>query len=243
MKFLSLFLMLFSLNAIATTWGQKEIIDPLDEGATCSVQVLGSTGSYVFHYPSKYDQVFSPFTTLNGIWYCKISGFISLMGDFEEVTDSEKKEIKEYLKKNKPNLIDIASQLKHLEAIYSLRTKSVEFENRLKRIIAYMYEQSGDIETANNYRKKVLIDIKKALTGKLEENKKLEYLYLAANYERQFGNQEQSNKYISKLKNNISHLKDNKLKGYSEYLSKLLDDTVLIKKGGVLKPLLLKEAN
>jgi len=241
MKLLSLLLFFMTSNAFATTWATQDITDPLDHKAKCSVKVLASTGSYVYHYPSKYDQVFSPFTSTESFWYCENSGFISLMGDFEGISEAEIEKIKIYLKSNKPNLIDNVSKIKHLEAIYNLRTKDNEFRNRLKRIIAYIYEQDGKVETANRYRKEVLDEIKIALKTDLEAFKVLEYLYLASNYEKQLGNTDQSEKYISELQLKLKTTQDEEVKGYLGYLSKLIEDTAYIKKGGILKPTLPNE--
>ncbi|HFB67018.1 MAG TPA: hypothetical protein ENJ60_15905 [Aeromonadales bacterium] len=241
MKYIIIVCFFISTNAMATTWGRSEVDDPINASAKCSVSQPRSSGSYIYQWPSKYDQVFWPLTTINGIWYCEKSGFIALIGDFKGLTDLEKDKIQKYLMQNNSRLETIESRLVRLEAIYSLRKSTPEFSNRLKRILAYLYEQNGNIKLANHYRELALKEIELALHGKLKENKRLEYLYLAANYHRQFGHQKESDSFLLKVEDAIKESSDDELKGYKDYLTELIKDTKYIVKGGVLKPSLPKD--
>ena len=93
-----MFLVLLPYDANSTTWGSSDVSDPIKEGENCSVQKPMSWGSYIYQWPSKYDQVFWPQTTENGIWFCESSGFIALINDFEGLTIKTKERINKYLK-------------------------------------------------------------------------------------------------------------------------------------------------
>jgi len=240
MKYIAVIFLFITFSSFATTWGESKVKDPIDNKFMCNVSEPMSSGSYIYRWPSKYDQVFWPQTTQKGIWYCEESGFIALIGDFEGLSDTEVTSIREYLRENeKPT--DNISRLKHLENIYSLRQKDSDFMNRLKRILAYHYEKEGDLDTANNYRKLALEEINELAKGKIEEFTRLEYLYLSANYSRQLGDKKASDEFILTLKDVIGKITNEKLKGYGEYLSELVEDTKYIIKGGVLKPELPKK--
>jgi len=226
-----------SFQSYATTWGESEVEDPIESDFKCKVQEPASSGSYIYQWPSKYDQVFWPLTASQGIWHCKDSGFIAFIGDFSEITEDERIKISQYLKKSdKKNLDTLTSKLELLEVIYSLRNKGDEFNNRTKRVFAYLYEQEGQLELANSYRKSALAEINVFLKTDLSEYKKLEYLYVAANYERQLGNITNSDSKLLMLKNAIEDIQDDKSKGFGNYLLELAKDTLRIKPNGKLAP-------
>lgn len=47
---------LASQSVFATTWGEAEVADPILTGETCQVSEPASYGSYIYHWPSKYDR-------------------------------------------------------------------------------------------------------------------------------------------------------------------------------------------
>ena len=237
MKILTSLCLLVSFNIQATTWADSEVDDPLSPGKKCKVSEPMSSGSYIYHWPSKYDQVFWPLTTSQGIWHCQDSGFIAFIGDFENITDDEKAAIKSFLQKRAQSTEeDSLTKLQLLESVYALRNTTAEFKNKLKRVLAYTYESKGEITTANEFRASALADINNALDTELEEFTKLEYLYLAANYERQLGNIAQSDNRLTELKAAIKNIKDEGLAGFAGYLSELLEHTSKIETGGILAP-------
>jgi hypothetical protein len=237
LKYLYIFFLFISFQSYATTWGESEVEDPIESDLKCMVQEPASSGSYIYQWPSKYDQVFWPLTSSQGIWHCKGSGFIAFIGDFEKITEDEKIKISQYLKKSDKNNIDsLISKLELLEALYSLRNKGDEFNNRIKRVFAYLYEQEGQLELANTYRKAALEEINVFLKTDLSEYKKLEYLYVAANYERQLGSITNSDSRLLMLKVAIKDIKDENLKGFGSYLLELTKDTLRIIPNGILAP-------
>ncbi len=71
-------------------------------------------------------------------------------------------------------------------------------------MIPLMRVQNGNIKLANHYRELALKGIELSLHGKLKENKRLEYLYFAANYHSQFGHQKESDSFLLKVEDALS---------------------------------------
>ncbi len=237
MKFASfIVLMTFTLVAKATTWGESEVDDPILEGEKCSVHEPASYGGYIYRWPSKYDQVFWPLTDHHGIWFCEKSGFTAFIGDFSDLNPDEIETIKEYLVENHPKDSSIETKLTQLEKIYSLRNTDKDFNNKLLRVLARWHQDLGNTDKANKYRREAFVGVKQALQTGLDEIQNLEYLYLAANYSRQFGDIKGSDDYISKLVLALDDIKNEKSKGFAEYLKELYPDTIHIKSGGILDP-------
>lgn len=225
-----------SPGAHATTWLQKTIPDPIADRKTCAVHEPGSYGSYIYEWESKYDQVFWPLTVPNGIWFCEHSGFTAFIDDARNITPAQKTAIAAWLKQNYRGDRSIQGQLRLLEGIYAIRGGNEEFGNRLLRVLARWHQSLGNVEEANRYRRQAFNGIKAALEGKLEEARALEYLYLAANYARLFGDVQASDRYLTSLAAAITGSKNDELKGFGHYLAELAKQTPSIKPGGVLDP-------
>ncbi len=223
-------------NCLAITWGDSEVDDPIDPKHKCQVNEPLSSGSYIYHSADKFDQVFWPLTDKKGIWFCRATGFTAFIGDFEDITDVEKKEIAEYLRNNYEGGDTQESKLKLLEGIYAIRKTSEEFDNRLVRVLARSYQNLGDFEKANEYRRRALNEIQTRLKGALPEGRKLEYLYVAANYTKQFGDTESSDEFVRKLRASIANLEDKDLASFAEYLDELIGEIPKITPGGRLEP-------
>lgn len=230
--------MTITLVAKATNWSESKVDDPILEGEKCSVHQPISYGGYIYSWPSKYDQVYWPLIDPNGIWFCEKSGFTAFIEDFSGLSPSELKKIKNYLTKNPPKDSSIQTKLSLLEKIYSMRNTDKAFDNQLLRVLARWYQNLEELDKANSYRKRAFSTIQKELKTEQDEYQKLEYLYLAANYSKQFGDQETSDKYISQLVSSIDNVNDENNKGFAKYLRKLYPDTNYIVEGGVLDPVL-----
>jgi uncharacterized protein (DUF2225 family) len=234
--FVSIIALSFSTICPATSWGNAEVDDPINPSYKCKVHQAVSTGGYIYRLPSKYDQVFWPLTEQNGIWHCERTGFTALIDDFQNITPDERKSIARYLKSHYKDSVSTKGELLLLEACYALRQTDERFKIRLLRVLAYQYQESGALDKANLYRKKALKRIQKSLKGTISENQKLEYLYVAANYTRLFGDATTSDRYIRALNAAIGQLQDKELSGFAEYLSDLVKETPRIKLGGILNP-------
>lgn len=229
-------LALIPLVTNATTWGASEVEDPIQKGQMCSVYEPASYGGYIYSWPSKYDQVFWPLTEEYGIWFCEKSGFTALIGDFESLTADEAQQIKQFLADNPPKDSSLQTKLFLLEKLYSMRQKDSAFANRLLRILARWNQQLGNLAKADEYRKVAFDSIKLRLADGLDGYQKLEYLYLAANYSKQFGDNDSAEKYLGLLQQAIEQTVDENVQGFAEYLSDLMQETKFITQGGELDP-------
>jgi hypothetical protein len=221
----------------ATTWGKKhKIDDPVQPGQSCVVQKPRSYGSYIYHADSKYDLVFWPLTDARGLWHCKHSGFVSLGGDFSGISEAEQQAINQYLGSTKAKRSDTRSLLERMEAIYQLRSKSDDFDNRLLRVLARWHQQLGDDNKANAYRAKALSHLIVMLDTELPLDKRMEYLYVAANYSRQLGQSSQSDAYLEALSQAIDNAESEQEISTGTYFRGLMADTLLITEGGKIEP-------
>lgn len=232
----TLILLAVSPGVHATTWAKTTIRDPLANKKTCAVHEPSSYGGYIYQWESKYDQVFWPLIDPHGIWFCKHSGFTAFIGDVKDITPAQKTAIGAWLKQNYRGDSSIQGQLRLIEGIYALRGGDDQFRNRLLRVLARWHQSLGNVDAANRHRRQAFDGIKLALEGKLADQRALEYLYLAANYSRLFGDAEASDRYLAKLSVAIAGIKDDELKGFGDYLTELAKETPSIKPGGVLDP-------
>ena len=232
------------LPVAATTLSVKEVPDPIFEGETCFVPEIASSGTYIYNLPSKYDLVFWPDTDHNAIWHCARSGFTALMGDFDGMTDREITNIRAAL----PQVYngeddDPATLLSLLETIYKLRDTDVHFDNMLFRSLARMHQSLGagtdatdHFAIADEYRLKALEQIRKLLQGDLPLMQRFEYLYIAANYARQLGNTEESDRYLADLRSRPQVGLDEQEQAQVSFLLNVAKTTELIRPGGALEP-------
>lgn len=233
--------LLLALPATATTWAEAEVEDPFAEGFQCEAHEPMSYGGYIYHWHSKYDQVFWPFTDPHAIWHCPESGYTAFMTDFNELSEQEKTDIQTYLEDNYTGAAGIESELQYLEDIYALRDIDEAFANKLLRIFARWHQNKEEYAKANEYRRRAFLEITDRLNTQLSEGQTLEYLYLAANYSRFFGNIADSDEYIQQLLDAIENLQDEELTGFADYLSELVQETQHIKPGDTLDPVLPQE--
>ena len=225
-----------AFTPLATTVSEAEVDDPIAPGQTCRVQKPGSYGSYIYYWPSRFDFVFWPLTDTIGIWHCDRSGFTALIDDFDGLSDAELTAIRAHLATNYNGTSDPVMRLKLLEEIYQLRKKDAAFNNRLLRVLARQYQDIGLLERANDFRLQAFEQLIAFLETDLADLPRLEYLYLAANYARQFSDIAASDRYLEQLNSAIESISDAELSNHLEYLSALATQTQLIQPGGRLDP-------
>lgn len=222
----------------ATTWEEATVEDPIFTANTCSVHEWASYGDYIYSWPSKYDFVFWPLTDGHGIWHCETSGFTAFIDDFEGLSDQERVDIAVYLVVSHDGESDLEARLKLLEGTYARRDKDPHFDNQLLRVLARWYQELGQLERANEYRRQAFEQIKEFLDTDLAPLDSFQYLYLAANYARQFGQTADSDQYLAQLEEAIEGNADPELESHVEWLSELARETKLIEAGGHLDPVI-----
>jgi hypothetical protein len=227
-------------NATATTWtGPMPEPDPVRDGASCQVAKPMSSGSYIYGWPSKYDQVFWPLTDPKGIWFCEDSGFTAFIDDFA-LSAEEQQALAEHLPKvyqrgsDKPNLRQL---LDLLQQSYARRTTKTEDRIRLLRVVAYYNDaQLQDYATATALRKQALELIGQALQTQLKDGDRYEYLFVTAAYHREFGEVAKSDAALQSLKSALQGNKNKELNGFVDYLTELSNEVARIAPGGPLAP-------
>ena len=228
-------------SVLAHTFLETEVDDPILPGKTCLVKETASYGSYIYHSPSKYDLVFWPWTADEWTWHCEDSGFTAFGGDFD-LTDKERQAIGDYLASAYDGEADEELRLTLLEGVYGLRDKSAHFRNMLLRVLARRYQDLGHFHKANEYRSIAWQQMKNLLETDLEPRRRLEYLYISANYARQAGDTPASDQYLQALNEEIAKAREDlenqpeELEGQAEYLLEAAAETVLITPGGRLEP-------
>ncbi|MFT4178244.1 MAG: hypothetical protein QM612_02090 [Thermomonas sp.] len=231
-------LLTFSAVVSATTWLPTRITDPIS-GKQCVVQTPGSSGSYIYQWPEKYDQVFWPLTDRYGIWVCRSSGFAAFIGDIE-LDDEEKTAIRRFLKNAVPlpKEAGMGAVLARVESIYALRKVEPDAKSRILRALAYQYESNGLQAKANELRSQAAAIMETRLADeKLEPMLRLQYLFVTANYARELGQVESSDQKLKQLSPLLADAStDEKLKGYAEYVQELIVSARKIAPGGRLAP-------
>lgn len=230
-----------SIPASATTWVPVTRDDPILPGEHCEVSEPASWGSYIYQWPSKWDQVFWPFVDSHGLWSCAESGFVAFIGDFEGISDDERERIANYLQANPVDAeggLALRPLLDRLEAIYALRDKEDAFRLRLLRVLAYWHENAlDDPEAARRYRGRALEGIRHALEDPdLDPPRRMEYLFVAAAYSRWLGDVPASDEFILDLDVAIDAHGSGEAVDYAQYLSELARALPRITPGSRLAP-------
>ena len=173
-------LLIAAFPAEATDFVPSEKPDPFVEGAMCTVPELLSYGGYVYQWPSRFDLVFEPWVSL--IAKCRASGYAGFTDDFDDLTESEKPRIAEFLKTHPwrasfDEPTGEQAMLDQLEAIYALQDRTLKEQAYILRVRAWLY---GKEPHADEYRSKALAVHKRILA---EQDPKgvdlMENLYVA----------------------------------------------------------------
>ncbi len=187
----------------AITFSNKTRPDPFVPGKTCETPELGSWGSYVYDWPSKYDLVFSPQDYPMWIWRCEGSGYVSFPNDFEKISDAERPRVSAYLAQSqfgaKVKAAPISDELlRHLEGVYALRDKDDHFRAYFMRYLAWQFRAKP---VADEYRRKAFdIQLKIFQSGTLKGDELLEALYILGFYSYKFGRVDEAKKYFAQIK-------------------------------------------
>lgn len=226
-------------SAGAVTWAQREIHDPVS-GKICQVATLASSGSYIYDWPEKYDQVFVPVTAAEGIWFCEGSGFASFIGD-DKLGYVEKKRITAFLDRQTGSASEqsgIATRLQRAEAIYGLRDLTPERRALVHRILAYDFESLADDPLrARQHRQAALaIMLDRLADESLTQGTRLEYLFVSANYLRESGDSARADRLLAQLEMQIANAGGSEVASYAAYLQSMLPAARTIAPGGRLAP-------
>lgn len=178
--------------------------DPFAEGKTCDAPQVGSMGTYVYEWASKYDLIFSPVDYPMFLWRCETSGYISFPSEFNKFKPGEKERIAAFLAEAKfgakvksgNGLTD--EILQHLEKLYALRDPDAMSEAFMLRNFAWQYRAKP---VADDYRRKAVVLYKKLLDGgTLKDRDLVEALYILGFYSYKLGNQDAAKTYFDRMR-------------------------------------------
>jgi rubredoxin len=159
-----------SPKANATTWFPTELTCPL-----CSTkntfQSIGSYGSYIYGWPSKYQLVYWPSTDPQVLYSCKHCTYTAFLFDFDSIPPNKKVELQTVLKsvslQQQTNYFEIpmSERLEVAEKVYQVKGYSNEDWCNFYRVCGYHYEKENKPTQAKdsrvkaiNYANKILAD-------------------------------------------------------------------------------------
>lgn len=173
-------------NALATTWFSQDFECPIDKEKN-TFMVVGSYGSYIYSWESKYQWLFFPQTESPTFYLCKKCHLATYMWDFEKLPKDKIPEIQKALASVKVSKtfktyteIPVSERLEIMAKIYPILQKTESWWETFYRLQGYHYAQEGNAAKALEARKKSLELLAKFLKDeKTEQSKKL-LLYTSA---------------------------------------------------------------
>jgi tetratricopeptide (TPR) repeat protein len=164
-----------AINSAATTWFPEEFTCPIDKEKN-TFQVIGSYGSYIYAWPSKYQWLFWPRTDSPTFYLCRKCHLASYMWDFDKIPKDKIPAIKKVLEEVKVSKnfkdyreIPVTERLEIMAKVYAVLDKDNNWWNEFYRTEGYHYQEEGQKEKAADARRKAL-----ALTEKELQNKESE---------------------------------------------------------------------
>jgi hypothetical protein len=187
--------------AQATTWGKSKARDPVS-GRSIVVQEPVSSGSYIYSWPGKEDQVFWPMTDDSWLWFNPKSGYGAFGDDFAELEGDSLHRVKTWLAahydKSKPPVTRI-EKLAWLEQIYGQRGMDEDFWCFFNRLMAFEYSELDPAKSLD-YVKKAVPMLERQLVNPKSDDDRIAALYLLGEYKRRLGDLDASHSYFDQVK-------------------------------------------
>lgn len=240
------------LNPNFITWFPEEKTCPV-----CSTKnifmVVGSYGSYIYQYPSKYQLIFWPYTD-GAAWYsCKKCRMTAYMGDFENVPKDKIAELHKTLEsvtlppqkslsekesmEHPPYLaLPMSDRMVVAEKVYqTLGISNDGFWAQFYRVMGSHLEKDKKLSQAADARRKALKIVETWLTDKSKEGQRKEFLYICGAMRHFLDEDAEALKLFAeaeKLKYSDASLKAEQNEGYDKYLAGLIKEYIeMLKKG------------
>jgi len=223
----------------ATTWFPQEFTCPVCKTKN-KFLVVGSYGSYIYQWPSKFELIFWPLTDSPTVYSCKQCHVSTFMWDFEGLPKEKHEELRKRLAPFKFDYgaarvgndveaeylrIPSTERLLAAEQTYQVLGRDDEFWCRFYRALGHHYEGGKKQAQADEARRKALNIAERMLADKAREGERKELLFITGAM-RHFLKDDpgalkdfreaEGLKYVSK------ELGPEKSKNYDEYLSDLL---------------------
>ncbi len=166
----------------AITWFPKDFTCPID-GEKNTFLVVGSYGSYIYSYPSRFQFLFFPRTDSPTFHTCKKCSLSTFMWDFDKLPKDKLPAIKEAIKDVRVSKafkeyteLPVVERLEIMQKVYAVMEKDDTFWEDFYRIKGYHYGKAGDNERAAEARRKSLELLQtKIKADRAEDSRKLLY--------------------------------------------------------------------
>lgn len=173
---------ILSGQAAATTWFPKDFTCPID-GTKNTFMVVGSYGSYIYSWPSKYQWLFFPQTESPTYYICKKCHLTTYMWDFDKLPKNKIEALKTILANVKVSKafkdyreIPVTERLEVMEKVYAALDKDQDWWESFYRVKGYHFGKEGNTAKAAEARKRSLEILQKAQKDpKNESPKKLSF--------------------------------------------------------------------
>lgn len=178
-------LLVVSLHVVGTTWFPKEFTCPIS-GTKNTFQVVGSYGTYIYSWPSKFQLIFWPRTDANVLYSCKQCHFTAFMWDFEKPPEEKIEEIRAVLAETTLPAeesyahVPMTDRLQVAEKMYTVLERDDEWWCNFYRVVGYHAELEGKDEQAAVARRKALELAHKMLSQPETQGRRKELLLVAA---------------------------------------------------------------
>jgi hypothetical protein len=231
------FVGIFAISSYAITWFPEEFTCPIDNEKN-TFMVIGSYGSYIYWYPSKYQWVFFPNTSGNNFYMCKKCHLTTYMWDFDKIPKEKIPALKKLLADVKVSKdfkkyteIPATERLEVMQKVYTVLETDDDWWEQFYRVKGYHYGAKGKEAKATEARKKSLEYLGKFLANEeYKDNKKL-LLYISGAMKHFLGDDkgalEDLNKALqTKAQDSTGKATAEELKNYEEGMNERLKDYI-----------------
>ena len=180
-------------SASATTWFPREFSCPVCKTKNTFL-VVGSYGSYIYQWPSKYELIFWPLTDSPTVYSCKKCHLSAFMWDFEGVPKEKHEEIRkrlgafkfdysgeksEYYENADYLRVPSTQRLLAAEQTYQILGRDDEFWCRFYRVLGHHYEGYKQQPQADEARRKALAIAERLLADRARAGERKELLLVS----------------------------------------------------------------
>lgn|SRR5690606_21844722 len=171
---------LVSLTFVSTTWVNGTHKCPICKTKNI-FQEIGSYGSYIYQWESKFQYIYWPLTDNPVVYCCRKCHYSTYMWDFDSLDVNKIPLLKEYLKDKELSVttsdyleVPIIERLEIAEGVYRILGRDDDFWCRFYRVKGYHYDGAKNNEKARESRAKALeiaeqMKLNKANEGRLKE--------------------------------------------------------------------------
>lgn len=183
----ALIIFLISSIVIATTWFTKTYTCPVCETEN-KFKTIGSYGSYIYSWPSKYQYIYWPVTENSSVYSCNKCRYTAFMWDFKSLSG----DTLEIIKNNIDNIsismqadsvytdIPMSEKLETAESFYKLYQTDPDFWCRFSRIKGYHYDRENKPALALKSRQNAMKIADSLMQNPKNKFRKKELLFISA---------------------------------------------------------------